>query len=121
MRRLLLIALLLLAAGCSRSTDHWLGQLKDSDVIKRRQAVRELALRTGDAGRIVPALTEVLRDENPYVRHDAATTLGLFGSKARSAVPALETVRKDRDANVRRAAAAAVKQIAPDAVANARK
>ncbi len=121
MRRILLLALMLLTAGCARSTEHWLGQLKDADVVKRRQAVRELAQRTSDAQRVVPALTEALRDENPYVRHDAATMLGLFGSQARSAVTALEAARKDRDANVRRAAAAAIKQIAPDAVANARK
>jgi HEAT repeat protein len=112
-----MIGLLLLAAGCGpRSTDHWLQQLKDSDVVKRRQAVRELAARSGDAGRVVPALAAALADESPYVRHDAATTLGTFGSDGRPAVAALSAALKDKDANVRRAATGALKQIAPEAL-----
>ena len=114
MRRFVLIGLVLLAAGCgARSTDHWLGQLKDSDVVKRRQAIRELGSRTAEAQRVVPALAETLADADPYVRHDSATTLGKFGPDARGAAPALTAALKDKDANVRRAAAEALKKIAP--------
>jgi HEAT repeat protein len=117
MRRLLLASLaLLVVAGCgSRSTDYWLQQLKDPDVVKRRQAVRELGTRTSEAGRVVPALAEALRDESQYVRHDSATTLAKFGPEAESAVPALRVALKDKDNNVRRAAEAALKKIGPGA------
>lgn len=114
MRWLLATALLLLA-GCGRSTDYWVGQLKDADVVKRRQAVRELGERTSEAPRVVAALTEALRDENEYVRHDCATALAKFGPEAQPAVPALRAALKDRDHNVRRAAETALKKIAPAA------
>jgi HEAT repeat protein len=114
MRRLLVMGLALLAAGCgSHSTDHWLQQLKDQDVVKRRQAVRELGARTAEAERVVPALAEALRDPNQYVRHDSAAALGKFGPEARAAVPALGAALKDKDRNVRRAAEAAMEKIAP--------
>ena len=113
MRRLPVMALALLVVGCgSRSTDHWLQQLKDADVVKRRQAIRELGARTSEAERVVPALTEALRDDNEYVRHDAATALGNFGPEAQAAVPALQGALKDRDHNVRRAAQTTLKKIA---------
>jgi HEAT repeat protein len=114
MRRLTVIGLVLLAAGCgSRSTDHWLRQLKDADVVKKRQAVRELGSRPAEGGRVVPALTETLGDADPYVRHDSATALGKFGPDARTAAPALKTALKDKDAHVRKAAEAALKKIGP--------
>lgn len=116
MRRLLVTALALLAVGCgTRSTEHWLRQLKGPEVVQRRQAIRELGGRTSDAARVVPALTEALRDDSEYVRHDAATALGKFGPDAGPAVPALLAARKDRDHNVRRAAETALKKVAPDA------
>jgi HEAT repeat protein len=116
MRRLLMMSLALLAAGCGwHSTDHWLQQLKDPDVVKRRQAVRELAARTAEVGRVVPALAEALGDENGYVRHDAATALGQLGPDARAAVPALVAALGDRDRGVRRAAATALPKIDPEA------
>jgi HEAT repeat protein len=119
MRRLLVLSLVLLAAGCgSRSTDHWLTQLKDPDVVKRRQAVRELGEQSSEAEKIVPALVEALRDQSAYVRHDSATALGKFGPQARSAVPALSAALSDKDANVRRMAEAALKKIRPQATAN---
>jgi HEAT repeat protein len=120
MRRLLVMSLALLAVGCgARSTDHWLQQLKDPEVVKRRQAIRELGGRTAEAERIVPALTEVLRDPNEFVRHDGATALGKFGPGAREAVPALAAALKDKDRNVRRAAGAALQKIAPETTAKA--
>jgi HEAT repeat protein len=120
MRRLLMLSLALLVAGCgSHSTDYWLKQLKDPDVVKRRQAVRELGERNSEAERVVPVLAEALRDQNEFVRHDSAVALGKFGPEARTAVPALTAALKDKDANVRRMAEAALKKIAPEATGKA--
>jgi HEAT repeat protein len=118
MRRLLVFSLALLVVGCGpRTTDDWLTQLKNPDVVKRRQAIRELGERTGEAARVVPALAEALRDENEYVRHDSATALSKFGSDAATAVPALTAALKDRNPNVRRAAEATLKKVAPGTTA----
>jgi HEAT repeat protein len=114
MRRAFVAGLLVLMAGCgSRSTDDWLKQLEDPDVVKRRQAIRELGARPADAARVVPALAGALGDESPYVRRDAAVALGKFGPDAREAAPALRRASKDRDPQVRAAAVAASKKIEP--------
>jgi HEAT repeat protein len=116
MRSLCCAALALLVAGCgSPSTDDLLRQLKDSDVVNRRQAVRELGARPAEGGRVIPALVGALGDENGYVRHDAAVALGKFGSDARDAVPALTVALKDKERSVRTAAGAALKKIDPQA------
>jgi len=118
MRKVLLASMALLAAGCGlQSTESWLQQLKDSDVVKRRQAIRELGSKTGDAERVVPVLQETLSDENPYVRHDAALALAKFGAAAKPATPVLARLLKDRDLNVRKAAGEALKKIDPEAAA----
>jgi HEAT repeat protein len=110
--RLVVAGLLILTAGCgARSTEHWIGRLKDPDVVKRREAIRELASRTADAERVVPALAEALIDENEYVRREAANALGRFGADARPALSALVTALSDREQRVRSAAAAAVRRI----------
>jgi HEAT repeat protein len=120
MRRIAIMSVALLAVGCGpRSTDGWIQRLKDPDVVKRRQAVRELGERTGDAQRVVPALADALSDENDYVRRDAARALGKFGVEAREALPALQAVVKDKEAHVRVAAADALKKIDPQAAAKA--
>jgi HEAT repeat protein len=113
MRQLVVVGVVLSMAGCGPSTDDWLVQLKDPDVVKRREAIRELAPRTTEARRIVPALTEALRDESAYVRHDAAVALGKFGAEAREAVPALTAALKDKEQNVRVAAGTALTKIDP--------
>ena len=115
MRRLVIMSLAVLTLGCgSRSTDYWLQQLKDPDVVKRRQAIRELGSRTAEAEQVVPNLAEALRDENEYVRHDSAIVLANFGADAQPAVPALIAALEDKDRNVRRAAEATLKRIAPE-------
>jgi HEAT repeat protein len=114
MRSLIVVSLVLTVAGCGApSTDYWLEQLKDPDVVKRRQAIRELAARTAEPERAVPALTEALQDESGYVRHDAAWAIGTFGAEAREAVPALTVARNDQARNVRVAAVAALRRIDP--------
>jgi HEAT repeat protein len=115
MRRRLLLSVILALAGCSASTDDWVRQLKDAEVVKRREALRELAARTAEAPRIVPPLTEALRDASPYVRRDAAVALAKLGAEARAAVPALTAAVKDRDRSVRAAAGKALKRIDPRA------
>jgi len=120
MRNFIMVGATLLIAGCGApSTEDWLSQLKDQEVVKRRQALRELGPRLAEAERIVPALTEALRDDNGYVRHDAAVVLGKFGADARGAVPALTAALKDKERNVRTAAAAALKKIDPQAASPA--
>jgi HEAT repeat protein len=116
MLRWLMATLAVLVGGCGwRSTDDWLRQLKDPDVMKRREAVRELGSLTSEASRVTPALSEALRDESPYVRRDAAVALGKLGPEAEAAAPALTAALKDRDRAVRGAADAALKKIAPGA------
>jgi HEAT repeat protein len=116
MRRLWVVGLLLLI-GCGRSTDDWLTQLKDADVVKRREAVRELASHPGDAGRAAAALGEALRDESSYVRRDAAIALGKLGPEAKAASAALLAARTDKDRGVRKAAEEALKRVDPEAAA----
>jgi HEAT repeat protein len=116
MRLLLVTSLALFAVGCGRSTDEWLEQLKNPDVVKRRQAIRELGSRSGDAERVVAALTESLQDESGYVRHDAATTLGKFGPAAKPAASNLTKLLKDKELSVRKAAEAALQKIAHEAM-----
>jgi HEAT repeat protein len=115
------MSLALFTLGCGpRSTDYWLQQLKDPDVVKRRQAIRELGSRTAEAERVVPSLVEALRDENEYVRHDSATVLANFGADAQPAVAALVAALGDKDRNVRRAAEATLKKIAPESTGKGR-
>jgi HEAT repeat protein len=104
----------LLIVGCSRSTDEWLEQLKTPDVGQRRQAIRELGSRSGDAEQVVAALIEALHDQSSYVRRDAAATLGKFGPAAKPAVTDLVKLLKDKERSVRKAAQATLQRIAPE-------
>ncbi len=114
MKRLIMLTFVVLVAGCSQKTsDDWLKQLKDPDVLLRREAIRELGDCSGETERVVPALTEMLHDKNPYVRHDAALTLGKFGPEARAAVPAIKILLKDKDQSVRHGIVAALRKISP--------
>jgi HEAT repeat protein len=119
MRFPIIVGLALSLTACSASTDDWLRQLKDPDVVKRREAVRELGARTAEALGVVPALTEVLLDASAYVRHDAAVVLAKFGAEARAAIPALTLSLKDKDRRVRAAAGKALKKIDPQAASRA--
>ena len=119
MRLFLGMMIVLSLAGCAPSTDDWIGQLKNSDVVKRREAIRELGSRPAEAAQVVPALTEALRDESAYVRRDAALALAKFAQAAKEAVPALTAALKDKDHNVRLAAGTALKKIDAQAASKA--
>lgn len=114
---LLPAVVMVLAAGCgqSRSVDDWLEQLRNPDILLRRQACRELGSLPAEASRTVPPLIEALRDEDAHVRHDAAMALGKLGPEARPAVSSLIAALGDKDKRVHAAAAAALKKIEPDA------
>jgi HEAT repeat protein len=117
MRTLIFLVVISLVSGCGApSTTEWIRQTKDADVVKRRQAIRELGLRLTDGDQIVPALTDSLGDENGFVRHDAALVLGKFGPEARDALPALTAALKDKEPRVRTAAETALKKIDPQAI-----
>jgi HEAT repeat protein len=109
----LVLLLCLLACGCGESTDQLIGDLKSPREADRIKAVRLLPQRKGDAAKVVPALTEALKDEDGDVRWSAAIGLGYFGEKATDAVPALQAAQGDRDARVREAAGVALSRIDP--------
>lgn len=108
----LLLGVMLLA-GCSgaASTDDLISDLTSSDEGDRVVAVRLLSQRKGDATKVVPALTESLKDDHADIRWSAAIGLGYFGKEAVSAVPALEKAKEDEDARVREAARVAITRI----------
>ena len=111
----LILSLCLLACGCGKkkSTAELIADLKAPGERERVIAVRTLPQRKGDAGQVVPALTEALKDKEGDVRWSAAIGLGYFGEQARSAVPALRAAQRDRDSRVREAAAVALSRIDP--------
>lgn len=121
MHRIIPAVLVGLLAGCgsSLSTEDCLRQLDEGDVVKKRQAIRELGDRPEQAARAVPALIDALRDPSGYVRRDAAFALGKLGPDAKAAVPALLAAGKDREYTVRKAIAAALKKIDPGAISRA--
>ena len=111
----LLVLGLLACAGCgkTKSTDALIGDLKSGQEADRIRAVRLLPQRKADAAKIVPALTESLKDKEGDVRWSAAIGLGYFGEQAKDAIPALQTAQSDRDARVREAAGVALSRIDP--------
>jgi HEAT repeat protein len=114
--RFVLLLCVLTCGGCSnkKPTDQLLDELKSSDEGDRIKAVRLLQDRKGDAAKIVPAMTEALKDKGSDIRLSAAIGLGYFGDQARDAIPTLEQVAKnDRDARVRKQAGVALSRIDP--------
>jgi hypothetical protein len=112
----------LACTGCARkrATDDLIADLKSSEDRDRLVAARLLQGRKGDAEKVVPALTEALKDKAEDVRWSAAIGLGYFGEKARSAIPALQEAQRDHDARVREAAGVALSRIDPSLTPAAR-
>jgi HEAT repeat protein len=113
--RLILLLAFLVCGGCgkTKSTDQLIEDLKSPHERERVVAVRLLPRRQADAVRIVPALTEALKDSEGDIRWSAAIGLGSFGEQAHDAVPALQEALRDRDARVREAAGVALSRIDP--------
>jgi HEAT repeat protein len=117
MRRGVAVLLCLLAcAGCGgKSTDQLIADLKSPQTPAKDRiiAVRLLPQRKGDAARVVPALTEALKDKDDDIRCSAAIGLGYFGDQAKDAIPALQAAQSDEDLRVREAANTALSRIDP--------
>lgn len=117
MRRFLVLALVVMAAGCGKgkkidySVPGLTKALKDKDPDVRYIAAHNLGKYGAEAREAVPALIEALKDEDPYVRMGVAYALAGIGPDATEAIPALAEAFKDDDKRVREAAAYAVKQI----------
>src|SRR5215471_1245959 len=91
----------LLLVGCGRkSTADLVGQLKDKESVQRLRAIKELESRSRDAGVVVPALADCLKDDDSFVRRDAAQALGNFGSDGKEAAPALLLALRDKTPKV---------------------
>ena len=88
-KRMILGGLLLLAAGCGKSTSQWTEQMKSSDSVARLHAVHALKGRVNEPQVVVPALIDALKDDDTFIRRDAARALGRFGPEAAPAVPSL--------------------------------
>ena len=112
---IILLVCLLACGGCgkSKSTEELIGDLKSAQEGDRIRAARLLPQHKGDAAKVVPALTESLKDKQGDVRWSAAIGLGYYGAQARDAIPALQAAQGDRDARVREAARVALTRIDP--------
>jgi HEAT repeat protein len=106
---------LLSCAGCAKekSNDDLIGDLKSTQEGDRIKAVRLLSQRKGDPAKVVPALTECLKDKDGDVRWSAAIGLGYYGEQAKEAIPALQEAEHDQDARVREGARVALSRIDP--------
>jgi HEAT repeat protein len=119
MKKLLLLTLVLMLAGCGKEEVNyqgkgaafWIAQLKDKDPSNRQEAIKALQQIGQDA---VPPLIGALRDENSIVRIAAADSLGRIGPEARAAIAPLREALKDDDRSVRRHAAFALGVVDPD-------
>ncbi|HLN30186.1 MAG TPA: HEAT repeat domain-containing protein [Gemmataceae bacterium] len=112
--RFAVLLCLLACGGCGKkSTDELIANLKSPQEGERITAVRLLQQRTGDAAKVVPALTEALKSKEGDIRWSAAIGLGYFGEQAEEAIPALQAAKTDRDARVREAAGVALFRIDP--------
>jgi HEAT repeat protein len=117
MRRLLLMSLMVLLAGCGETKkrdyalEELLGKLKDNDPGIRYWAARELGHRGAQAKDAIPALTEALKDRDSNVRVGGAYALGEIGPDAKAAIPALQRARQDPAEAVREGAAYALQRI----------
>jgi HEAT repeat protein len=124
MRRVLLLALLVLTVGChkpeptlahGKPVGDWVAALRDPDVRARKKAAAVL----GNVGAIdpavVPALAAALRDREPVVRAEAALALLKIGPAAREAEAALTEAKTDPDPTVRQYAARTLERVRGDA------
>ncbi len=69
---------------------------EDRDAEVRRAAAKALGDIAPDSKRVVPALTEALRDDSVAVKMAAALALGQYGGEAREALPSLRQLATDK-------------------------
>ena len=105
--------LVLILAGCGRSTSDWVRRLRSPESSERLHAVKALGDRPKEADVVVPALADALHDEDAFVRRDAAEALGRIGPASRPGIPALVGALRDANGAVRREAARALRRIDP--------
>jgi HEAT repeat protein len=97
----------------AQPTSYWLTQLQSRDVSFRVMATQALQLIGPQDERVVPALSETIKDPNAEARRAAAFALWRLGSEAKAAVPSLILALKDQDPLVRITAACALGSIQP--------
>src|SRR3954453_4433138 len=115
-RNYLVVCLAFGLAGCGsnepayegKTVSAWVKQTEDRDPAARKEAIETLGKMGSQDPRVLPTLTEALRDDTPSVRSAAAEALGKFGPKAGDAVQPLVVALKDRDKTVRWNAALAL-------------
>jgi HEAT repeat protein len=122
-KRVIILALVLLSAGCGKEAGHkgktvtqWRRDLKHADAEVRRAAAVALAEMGPQARAAVPDLAETLKDQADPVRIQAALALWSMGPEATPAVADLTAALDDRNAEVRADAAGALGAIGPKAV-----
>src|SRR5262245_16194901 len=121
MTRLVLVGLVVLAAGCGSkvkrdyaaysSIPSLIECLKDKDAGVRFTAAENLGRYGANAKDAVPALTGALKDPDKNVRGAAAYALAGVGADARDSIPALREVLQDADKDVRQAATYAIREL----------
>jgi HEAT repeat protein len=122
MKRLLIVCLILLPAGCKgeptfqgRSRSYWMQELKSKWSTGRMRAAEALGHLAPQAKQAVPDLIHLLGDEDHLVRWAAANALGKFGPDAADAVPALRELTNHSEVAVADAASWALQQIGSEA------
>src|SRR5262245_47937040 len=123
MKRLLIVSLIVFAAGCEREPtfqgkprSYWLQELKSPSSTTSMRAANAVGHFAPEAKEAIPDLIQLLDAREPLVRWAAAEALGKFGTDARDAVPALRKLAaEDPEAAVRETAGSALAQIAPGA------
>jgi len=116
MRKLPVLILVLLIAGCGKkpksySVESMTEDLKDPDPGIRYTAVETLGSYGRKAESAVPALIETLKDEDKNVRMQAAYSLAEILPAGQTAIPALKEALKDKEPLVRNAAAYSLNRI----------
>jgi HEAT repeat protein len=120
MRRVLVIVLIVLAAGCHKAeptlahgkpVGEWVAALRDPDARARKKAAGVLGNVGAIDAAVVPALAGAVRDRDPAVRAEAVLALAKIGPAAHDAEPALAEAQKDPNPTVRQYAGKALERV----------
>ena len=118
MRNLIVVTVLALLSGCSKSesvtaggkpVEYWFEALHSPDAKVRKTAAIKLGHVGPENPAVLSALIAALQDADAEVRCAAILALASFGKAGRDAMPALEELqRNDRNSRVRDYAARAL-------------